>query len=138
MVAEITADDELKASLVGNIFAGTAKALPIYKTGEKPTKLPVKDYIEIQYNGAIKSSTVPIGYFSGNLMATLFCPLGEDEAIRYTRVNKIISQMEDAINLSSSSKYSFLLNIKTPITPTTANVYSGYSITVLNVSWHSK
>ncbi len=138
-IADIRPDAELKQCLEGKITIQTSAAdyatLPVYKQGERPNTGLANEFIDININGVVRSKLQPLGLFYGNLAVSVYCKTQNNGVVKQNRVNAIVSQLEEYLKYRKYGKYFFELNPQNIITPTTINVTSGYSVTVLNVEW---
>ena len=108
-----------------------------YAQGEKPNTELDDEFIEIQFNGSIRSKTKPIGVLSGNLIVAIYVKSYEDGSVFQYRVDSILEQLEQKVSGLTVDGFFFSLNLDNIITPTTVNITSGYSATILNVKWHT-
>lgn len=139
-IADIRPDAELKQLLEGKITikkAADADYTPIevYQQGERPNTKLENEFIDININGVVRAKLQPLGLFYGNLAVSVYCKTYDNGAVNQIRVNSIVSQLEEYLKYRKSGRYFFELNPQNIITPTTINVTSGYSVTVLNVEW---
>lgn len=138
-IADIQPDAELKRCLDGKIIiqtsATTTTTLPVYQQGGRPNTGLANEFIDININGVIRSMLQPLGLFRGNLAVSVYCKTQNNGAVNQVRVSSIVNQLEGYLKYKKYGKYFFELNPQNIITPTTINVTSGYSITVLNVAW---
>lgn len=112
-------------------------AIKTYAQGEKPNTELDDEFIEIQFNGAIRSKTKPIGVLSGSLIVAIYVKSYEDGSVFQYRVDSILEQLEQKVSGLTVDGFFFSLNLDNIITPTTVNITSGYSATILNVKWHT-
>lgn len=112
-------------------------AIKTYAQGEKPNTELDDEFIEIQFNGAIRSKTKPIGVLSGSLIVAIYVKSYEDGSVFQYRVDSILEQLEQKVSGLTVGGFFFSLNLDNIITPTTVNITSGYSATILNVKWHT-
>lgn len=138
-IADIRPDAELKQLLEGKITIQLSAAdyatLPVYQQGERPNTGLASEFIDININGVVRAKLQPLGLFYGNLAVSVYCKTYDNGAVNQIRVNSIVSQLEEYLKYRKSGRYFFELNPQNIITPTTINVTSGYSVTVLNVEW---
>lgn len=138
-IADIQPDAELKQCLEGKITIQTSATdtttLPVYRQGERPNTGLANEFIDININGVVRAMVHPLGLFRGNLAVSVYCKTQNNGVVKRNRVNAIVSQLEEYLKYRKIGKYFFELNPQNIITPTTINVTSGYSVTVLNVEW---
>ena len=139
--SEIRPDLALKSILDKQIMlqksATESVAIKTYAQGEKPNTELDDEFIEIQFNGTIRSKTKPIGALSGNLIVGVYVKSYEDGSVFQYRVDSILEQLEQKVSGLTVDGFFFSLNLDNIITPTTVNITSGYSATILNVKWHT-
>lgn len=140
--SEIKADKELKNLISGQVKSQDSKGelsdVAVYNDGERPTTKVPDDFIDVLYNGKTRAVDIPMNYIKGNLIVALYCKLNSNGTVKSNRVQKILEQFEMIVNRNVSEHYYYELNLDQLITPTTANMSAGYSITVLNVQWHTR
>lgn len=138
-VADIRPDAELKKCLEGKISIQTSEwnitSIPVYQQGERPDTGLADEFIDINVNGTVRAMLHPLGLYRGNLAVSVYCKTQNNGVVKQSRVTSIISQMEEYLEYKRYGRYFFKLNADNIITPTTINVTSGYSVTVLNVEW---
>ena len=139
--SKIRPDLALKSILDKQIMlqksATESVAIKTYAQGEKPNTELDDEFIEIQFNGAIRSKTKPIGVLSGNLIVAIYVKSYEDGSVFQYRFDSILEQLEQKVSGLTVDGFFFSLNLDNIITPTTVNITSGYSATILNVKWHT-
>ena len=135
--SHIQPDIELREFLDGRVFVGDgalAKEITVYGDWERPTNMLPDDFIVIMLNGDIGGVGMDIPYADGYIMVSLYCKLNNDGSAKKNRITKILEQF-DKLN---TEHYYFRYDAERFITPTTPNQSSGYSITTLNLLWHTK
>lgn len=139
--SEIRPDLALKSILDGQIelqySATEAVTIKVYAQGERPNTGLDDEFIEILFNGAIRSRTKPIGLVQGSLVVAVYVKTYGDGSVFNYRVESILKQLEGKVSNISTEGFFFSINLDNIITPTTVNVTSGYSTTILNVEWHT-
>lgn len=140
-IAEINADGILAKMLDNNIEVQTSSKeshkIRCYGDNERPNRKLGDEFIEIRVNGNIQSQTEPIGLFSGNLMMIVWCKTMADGRVKKNIVSQILTQAEQLIKGVSMQGYFFDISSDSVITPTTTNLTTGYSTTIINVEWHT-
>lgn len=134
--SEINADKELLGLLTGRVSVPKGE-VTVYCYGERPTTENSNDFIEISYNGGVESITDALGVLRGYLMITLYSKLRSDGTVKSERVRKILAQFEDLVNRQQTEHYYYKYDLGNFVTPTTADLSIGYSITVFNVQWRT-
>lgn len=135
--SDITADTELAQILSTNVKVD-GEFIAAFGAGARPTEFVGDDFIDIVYNGYPEIITHDGQLGGGLMLISLYCRLNQDGTIKKNRVNKILAQMDTALLRLTGTKYFYKLNLKTPVTPTTADWSSGFSLTRLNVKWRTK
>lgn len=156
--SSIQPDTELRDLLQGTISVVTTgnitKDVVIYGDWEKPTNEVPDDFIIVMYNGDVGGLGNTVSYADGYIMVSLYCKLNDDGSVKKNRVKKILQQLDgmfieritdsqtDTVtehykNLVTDN-YVYKYDAQRFITPTTPNITSGYSITNLNLRWHTK
>ena len=139
--SEIRPDLALKTLLDGQIVlrksATESVVIDVYAQGERPNTGLASEFVEILFNGAVRSLTKPIGVLRGNVVVSVYVKSYEDGSVFQYRVDSIMKQIEEKVSSASSGDYFFEINPDNIITPTTTNIASGYSTTILNIQWHT-
>lgn len=138
-IADIRPDAELKHLLEGKITIQTSAAgyttLPVYQQGGRPNTGAGDEFIDVTFNGGFKAMLQPLGFYRGNLAVSVYCRTFDDGSVKQRRVSAIVGQLEKYLKYRSYGRCFFELNPQNIITPTTTNVVTGYSVTVLNVAF---
>lgn len=139
--SEIRPDIALKKLLEGNIILQRSATefadIKIYAQGERPNDGLDTEFVEIMINGLVRSVTKPLGFLKGSLALAVYVKAYDDGSVFQYRVDQILKLIEEKISNSTSEVYYFEINPDNIITPTTVNVTSGYSTTILNIEWHT-
>ena len=109
----------------------------VYAQGERPNDGLDTEFVEILLNGIVRSVTKPIGVLRGGLALAIYVKAYDDGSVFQYRVDSIMEQIEEKVSNVTSGDYFFKINPDNIITPTTVNVTTGYSITILNIDWHT-
>ena len=133
-------DKALKGILEGKVTVVAGhyedRIISVYAHGEMPTdKLP-DEFIRIERNGSIKTRTNPIGYLYGNLAVTLYVKAQNNGVVKNNRIDSILEQLQ-GIDGAVSEDFHFRLSPDNIIAPTYIDPSSNYSLTVINVEWHT-
>ena len=133
-------DKALKGILEGKVTVVAGhyedRIISVYAHGEMPTdKLP-DEFIRIERNGSIKTRTNPIGYLYGNLAVTLYVKAQNNGVVKNNRIDSILEQLQ-GIDGAVSEGFHFRLSPDNIIAPTYIDPSSNYSLTVINVEWHT-
>lgn len=138
-IADLTPDVALAALLDKVVTVKTSEteshSIRAYADEEKPNVGLDNEFIEVDWNGSARSLTRPLGVFRGNLALSIYVKTQTDGRAKKKLVRQIIAQCEELVNNKVSDGFYFEFDPLNVITPTTVNLTSGYSTTVLNVSW---
>lgn len=136
--SHITPDKALAEFLDGTITVGEeAELVKVYSNRERPTNQLPADFITVYINGDIGGVGTKTDYADGYLMVSLYCKMNDDGSVKTNRIRKILEQFEKKIDRKSIEGYFYEYDHEHLITPTTPNQSSGYSITTLNMEWHT-
>lgn len=135
------APDTVLASLLDKVVTvktseTESHSIRAYADEGKPNVGLGNEFVEVDWNGSARSMTRPLGVFRGNLALTIYVKTQTDGRAKKQLVRQIISQCEELVNGKGIDGFYFEFDPMNVITPTTVNLTSGYSTTVLNVSWH--
>lgn len=137
--SRIHPDSELRDFLQGTISVGLpgggSKAVPVYGDWERPTNELPEDFIVVMNNGDIEGVAMDTLFARGYLMVSLYCKLNDNGSVKKNRVDKILTQFDDAIERLVTGSYYYEYVAPRFITPTSPNITSGYSVTNLNLRW---
>ena len=122
---------------VGNPGGGTTE-ITIYGDWERPTNDVPSDFVVIFLNGDIGGVGMDTAFARGYLMVSLYSKLNNDGSVKKSRVRKILEQFDTIIEKQLTENYFYEYAAPRFITPTTPNVTSGYSVTTLNLVWHTR
>lgn len=139
--SEIRPDIALKKLIEGEIILQRSETefadIKVYAQGERPNDGLDTEFIEILINGLVRSVTNPLGFLKGSLALAVYVKAYDDGSVFQYRVDQILKLIEEKISNSTSEGYYFEINPDNIVTPTTVNVSTGYSTTVLNIQWHT-
>lgn len=139
--SEIRPDLALKQILDKQIIlqksATESVEIKAYAQGERPNVGLDEEFVEILFNGTIRSRTKPIGHVRGYLAVAVYVKTYEDGSVFQIRLDSILNQLEEKVSNVTVGGFFFSLNLNNIITPTTVNITSGYSTTILNIEWHT-
>lgn len=139
--SSIQPDSELRDFLQGQIRVGLAgggtRIVAVYGDWERPTNEVPDDFLVIMNNGDVGGVGMDTDYAEGYLMVSLYSKLNDDGSVKKNRVQKILRQFDDLIEKLITDNYYYRYDTSRFITPTTPNVTSGYSVTNLNLRWHT-
>lgn len=143
-IADLNPDVALAALLDGKVSIdygskdGVQK-VPCYAAGVQPEKGLPKNFISVEWNGGAQSLTEEPALFKGNLMLIIYCELlnstVKGQTVNTGRVRKLLAQIAPLIHRKVSQGFVFTFDPTNVITPTTTNLTTGYSTTILNVKW---
>lgn len=140
-IADLNPDVALAALLDGKVTVQTSAtqshAIRAYGDEERPNKGVGDEFIDVEWNGGARSLTEDPALFRGNLLLTVWCKAQTDGRAKKKLVRQIVAQVADAIyRVPTSGGFHFRFDPTSVITPTTTNLTTGYSTTILNVEWH--
>ena len=129
-------DGKVTLEHVGDVAILTLKA---YADGKQPSKGLDDAFLSVTWNGSAQSLTEDPALFKGNLMLIISCKLlnstRDGQTVNTSRVRKILSQVAPLVHRKVSQGFVFGFDPTQVITPTTTNLTTGYSTTILNVEW---
>lgn len=139
--SSIEPDVELRASLQNRVRVGLAgggsQMVTVYGDWERPTNMLPDDFIVIYQNGDVDGIGMENDFARGYIMVGLYCKLNDDGSVKKNRVKKLLAQFDSLLEKCITENYIFEYDAQRFITPTTPNQTSGYSITNLNLRWHT-
>ena len=150
---DIELSDFLKGKIIVGLAGGGTQRVAVYSDWERPTNELPTDFIVIYINGDIEGVGMDTDYAEGYLMVSLYCKMNDDGSVKKNRVKKLLRQLDEMFiesitdsqtgqvtehykNLVTDN-YVYKYDVQRFITPTTPNQTSGYSITNLNLRWHT-
>lgn len=137
--SSIHPDVELREYLQGMISVGVGgtetKPVTVYGDWEKPTNEVPDDFVIIMLNGDIGGVGMDTPFAKGYIMVSLYCKLNNDGSVKKNRVSKILEQFDLIVDKLLTENYYYEYDARRFITPTTPNITSGYSVTILNLRW---
>lgn len=140
--SSIHPDLELRDFLQGKIRVGLAgggsQVVKVYGDWERSTNDLPMDFIVIYQNGAIGGRGMDVDYAEGYIMVSLYSKMNDDGSVKKARTEKLLAQFDTLIERLITDNYFFRYAPDRFITPTTPNQTSGYSVTTLNLMWHTK
>lgn len=139
-IADLNPDVALAALLDGKVRVQTSATqshtIRAYADEERPNKNLADEFIDVEWNGGAQSLTEDPALFKGNLLLTIWCKAQTDGRAKKKLVKQIVSQVAPLVHRKVSQGFVFSINPTQVITPTTTNLTTGYSTTILNVEWH--
>lgn len=116
-----------------------SEVLPVYGQGEMPNTGLANEFIVVTANGTVRNLTIPYGMFEGNIAIIVYVKANADGTVKRNRVQSVIGQIEALVNdkVSEDGKYFYRFSARSIVTPWRVNASNGYSLTVLNVEWHT-
>ena len=141
-ISSIQPDVELRDFLQNKIRVGLAgggsQMVTVYGDWERPTNEVPSDFLVVMLNGDIGGVGMDTRYAEGYIMVSLYCKMNDDGSVKKQRVGKILAQFDELIERLLTEHYFFKYAPQRFITPTTPNITSGYSVTALNLVWHTR
>lgn len=149
--SSIEPDVELRVFLQNKVRVGLAgggsQMVTVYGDWERPTNMLPDDFIVIYQNGDVEGIGMENDFARGYIMVGLYSKLNDDGSVKKNRVKKLLHQLDVLFSDTSTDppryrpiitdNYIFEYDAQRFITPTTPNQTSGYSITNLNLRWHT-
>jgi hypothetical protein len=139
--SDIQPDVELRDVLKGQVRVGLAgggsQIIPVYGDWERPTNEAPSDFIAIYMNGSVEGLSRENGFARGHLIVALHSKMNDDGTVKKARVKKLLKQFEDLVINNATENYFFEYEIPQYITPTIPDRTTGYSVTRLNLKWHT-
>lgn len=137
---------------------GSQEKVDVYGDWERPTNELPTDFIVVYKNGTIGGIGMDVDYASGYIMVSLYSKMNDDGSIKKNRTKKLLKQIDDLFLDKQipdddpilddkiyekykpiiTDNYIFKHDAQRFITPTTPNQTSGYSVTTLNLMWHTR
>lgn len=138
-IADLNPDVVLASLLDGKVRVQTSAtkshAIRAYGDGERPNKGVGDEFIEVAWNGGARSLTEDPALFRGNLLLTIWCKAQTDGRAKKKLVRQIVGQVAPLVHRRVRDGFVFTFDPSNVITPTTTNLTTGYSTTILNVEW---
>ena len=139
--SSIEPDVELRVFLQNKVRVGLAgggsQMVTVYGDWERPTNMLPDDFIVIYQNGDVEGIGMQNDFARGYIMVGLYSKLNDDGSVKKSRVKKLLAQFDSLLEKCITDNYIFEYDAQRFITPTTPNQTSGYSITNLNLRWHT-
>lgn len=140
-VEKLEADVTLASVLDKNVIVQTSEtsqyAIRAYAANKQPNNGLAEEFIDVYPNGIVESLTKPIGIYRGNLAVAIYVATQTDGTAKTQRIRQIMEQCEAIINCKSYDGFYFEFDPSNVITPTTTNLTTGYSTTIINVKWRT-
>lgn len=140
-IADLNPDAVLASLLDCKVSVQTSKTdshtIRAYADEERPNKNLGDEFIDVEWNGGAQSITENPAFFKGNLLLTIWCKAQTDGRAKKKLVKQIVSQVAPLVHRKSAQGFLFTFDPSSVITPTTTNLTTGYSTTILNVEWHT-
>ena len=140
-IADLNPDAVLAALLDGKVSVQTSATqshtIRAYADEDRPNKNLAYEFIDVEWNGGAQSLTEDPALFKGNLMLTIWCKAQTDGRAKKKLVKQIVAQIAPLVHLAVAGGYVFRFDPSQVITPTTTNLTTGFSTTILNVEWHT-
>lgn len=138
-IADITPDIVLAKLLDNKIKVQTSAtqshAIRAYDDESRPNKGVGDEWVDVEWNGVARSLTDDPALFRGNLLLTVWVKAQPDGRAKKKIVRQIVSQIAPLVHFAVAGGYVFRFDPSQVITPTTTNLTTGYSTTILNVEW---
>lgn len=138
-LAELTPDVALAALYDNNVAVQTSatesRTVRCYADGKQPNKGLADEFLTVMWNGAASARLAGAGLLSGNLALSVYCKTQADGTVKTQRVRQMLAQCQSLADGIAHGGFFFRLDPSQVITPTTPNLTTGYSVTVVNVLW---
>lgn len=138
-IADINPDIVLAGLLDNRIKVQTSAteshAIRAYDDESRPNKGVGDEFIQIGWNGPARSLTGDFGPYSGDLLLEVWCKAQNDGRAKKKLVRQIVAQVAPLVHRKVAGGFVFSFDPADVITPTTTNLTTGYSTTILNVKW---
>lgn len=139
-LSELTPDVALASLFDGKIEVQTSDTdrhtVMCYADGKQPNKGLADEFISVLWNGSARARASHMGCMKGNLALTVYCKTQTDGTVKTRRVRQILEQCQILADGIEAEGFFFRVDPTQVITPTTPNLTTGYSTTVINVEWH--
>lgn len=139
--SDIQPSSELAEFLSGKIVVGnadnTTSTVVVYDDWERPTNDLPTDFIVVYVNGDPEGVGMRADFARGFIIVSLYCKMNDDGSIKANRIKKILEQFDTLVEKKQTEHYFFEYDPYRFLTPTTPNQSSGYSVTSLNLRWHT-
>lgn len=138
-IADLNPDAVLAGLLDNKIKVQTSPTqshtIRAYGDEERPNKGVGDEFIDVKWNGSARSLTEDPALMRGNLLLTIWCKAQTDGRAKKKLIRQILSQVGPLVHRKVSQGFVFSFDPTQVITPTTTNLTTGYSTTILNVKW---
>ena len=138
-IADIAPDIVLAKLLDNKIKVQTSATqshtIRAYDDESRSNKGVGDEWVDVEWNGVARSLTDDPALFRGNLLLTVWVKAQPDGRAKKKIVRQIVSQIAPLVHLTVAGGYVFRFDPSQVITPTTTNLTTGYSTTILNVEW---
>lgn len=136
-IEELNPDEILASLLSDKVEVQTSETqkhtIVCYADNKTPSTDLGDEFISVILNGPVK--TVAGSRFSGNIALTICCKLQDDSTAKTNRIRAIVGQCRKRAMGKRVGGFIFRIDPSQVITPTTPNLVTGYSSTVINVEW---
>lgn len=129
-------DAALSEFLTGKVLVKDTE-VSVYSDWQQPTTKVPDVFLTVYQNGSPETISHGVDYASGELCISLYCKLNSDGTVNITKVNRVLAQFDTLVDRKVVGGFYFEYDVQRFITPTTPNQATGYSITTLNMSWHT-
>ena len=138
-IADIAPDIVLAKLLDNKIKVQTSATqshtIRAYDDESRPNKGVGDEWVDVKWNGVARSLTDDPALFRGNLLLTVWVKAQPDGRAKKKIVRQIVSQIAPLVHLAVAGGDAFRVDPSQVISPTTTNLTTGYSTTILNVEW---
>lgn len=127
--------DEVLARLLDKHVRVQNYTIRAYGDEERPNTELADEFIDVEWNGGVRSLTTDPMLFTGSLAVTIWCKAQADGRAKKQRVQKILAQIAPLVHRRVAGGFVFTFNPANVIMPTTTNLSTGYSTTTIGVEW---
>jgi len=127
----------LQGKIRVGLSGGGSRIVKVYSDWERPTNGLEDDFIVVYINGDIEGVGMDADFARGYMMVNLYCRLNDDGSVKKNRVKRVLAQFDELLENQTTDHYHYRYDAERFITPTTPNQTSGYSVTSLNLRWHT-
>ena len=141
-IIDVRPDKALAKMLGGKLLISRSvteqAALRVFSHAMQPVTFKEENYVTISFNGGINAKTTGFGYFDGYLVLLYYCKMHPDGTAREETIRYVLKQVQHYSHRQVAPEgYFYELDTANAITPSTINLTSGYSVTMLNIKWHT-
>lgn len=111
--------------------------VPVFSSSGMSNENLPEAFVQIRFNGAIKSVTIPMGIYTGNLAIIIYLRPYQDMSANLEMYKSLVQQIEEKAINRAIGGYFFAYTPNNVITPPTTSASTGYTTMILNVSFRT-